>query len=197
MPDGSLCTASVEQIFPRDGVQRNCFELALYIMTASPIASVRVFETALPTLSVRDRAIIVLNHHRFWGYASGPSSSGNTLPSSIHGHAARRSALPRERFSPLTHRRHGSVRSTAPTDPIKPAYTLDRRTHELRDTWLDAPGHLVRKRRFLRRDPLVMALSGGSAELPMALKKAAAPCRPSRCPRYAQHHSCRYDDCVY
>jgi hypothetical protein len=36
------------------------------------------------------------------GYASGPSSSGTTLPSSIHywhGHAARRSALPRERFS--------------------------------------------------------------------------------------------------
>ncbi len=27
----------------------------------------------------------------------------------------------------------GSVRGTAPTDPIKPAYTLDRRTHELRD----------------------------------------------------------------
>jgi hypothetical protein len=53
---------------------------------------------------VRDRAIIVLNDHRFWGYASGPSSSGNTLPSSIHcwhGHAARRSALPRERFRPL------------------------------------------------------------------------------------------------
>jgi hypothetical protein len=99
VPDGSLCTASVEQIFPHDGVQRNCFELALYIMTASPIASVRVFETGLPTLSVRDRAIIVLNDHRFWGYASGPSSSGNTLPSSIHGHAARRSALPRERFS--------------------------------------------------------------------------------------------------
>ena len=27
---GSLCTASAEQIFPRDSVQRNCFELALY-----------------------------------------------------------------------------------------------------------------------------------------------------------------------
>ena len=68
-------------------------------MTASPIASVRVFETVrvtqmssryratfgtLATLSVRDRAIIVLNDHQFWGYASGPSSSGNTLPSSIH-----------------------------------------------------------------------------------------------------------------
>ena len=44
VPDGSLRTASVEQIFPCDNFQRNCFELALYIMTASPIASVRVFE---------------------------------------------------------------------------------------------------------------------------------------------------------
>jgi len=40
VPDGSLCAASVEQIFPRDGVQRNRCELASYIMTASPIASV-------------------------------------------------------------------------------------------------------------------------------------------------------------
>src|ERR1700674_3754774 len=30
VPDGSLCTASAEQIFPRDSVQRNCFEIALY-----------------------------------------------------------------------------------------------------------------------------------------------------------------------
>jgi len=81
----------------------------LAIMTASPIASVRVFETALPTLSVRDRAIIVLNHHRFWGYASGPSSSGNTLPSSIHGRTARRSALPRERFRPVALFGHASA----------------------------------------------------------------------------------------
>ena len=49
VPDGSLCTASVEQIFPCDCVQRNCFEFALYIMTASPIASVRVFETVRVT----------------------------------------------------------------------------------------------------------------------------------------------------
>jgi hypothetical protein len=51
-----------------------------------------------------DRAIIMLNDRRFWGRASGPSSSGKTLNRSIHcwhGHAARRSALPRERFSPL------------------------------------------------------------------------------------------------
>src|SRR5207249_4115950 len=114
VPDGSLCPATVEQIFPPDGVQRNCFEFALYIMTASPIESVRVFATALPTLSVRDRAIIVLNHHRFWGYASGPSSSCNTLPSSIHGHAASRSALPRERFSPMALFRHGRPSGRCP-----------------------------------------------------------------------------------
>jgi hypothetical protein len=55
----------------------------LAIMTASPIASVRVFETsamqmssfgALPTPSMIDRAIIMLNDRRFWGRASGPSS---------------------------------------------------------------------------------------------------------------------------
>jgi hypothetical protein len=126
VPDGSLCTASVEQIFPPDSVRRNYFELALYIMSASPIASVRAFETvrdadvvcakfgALPTLSVQDRAIIVLNDHRFWGYASGPSSSGNTLPSSIHGYAARRSALPRERFSPSALFGHGAMSGRSP-----------------------------------------------------------------------------------
>ena len=49
-----------------------------------------------------DRAIIMLNDRRFWGRASGPSSSGKTLHRFIHywhAHAARRSALPRERFS--------------------------------------------------------------------------------------------------
>jgi hypothetical protein len=49
-----------------------------------------------------DRAIIMLNDRRFWGHASGPSSSGKTLHRFIHywhAHAARRSALPRERFS--------------------------------------------------------------------------------------------------
>ena len=131
VPDGSPCTASVEQIFPRDGVQRNCFELALYIMTASPIAPVRVFKPALPTLSVRDRAIIVLNHHRFWGYASGPSSSGNTLPSSIHGHAARRSALPRERFSPLAQSGRAGPRQVCPLSRVErtsTSITFDVRT---------------------------------------------------------------------
>jgi hypothetical protein len=83
-----------------------------YIMTASPTASVRVFET------IRDADVVTLRSVRSQrcrceiarsscrtiidsGEASGPSSSGNTLPSSIHGRVARRSALPRERFSPL------------------------------------------------------------------------------------------------
>jgi hypothetical protein len=82
-----------------------------YIMTASPTASVRVFET------IRDADVVTLRSVRSQrcrceiarsscrtiidsGEASGPSSSGNTLPSSIHGRVARRSALPRERFSP-------------------------------------------------------------------------------------------------
>src|SRR6266704_3421292 len=85
----------------------------LAIMTASPIASVRVFETvrdadlatfgALPTSSMIDRAIIMLNDHRFWGHASDPSSSSGKTLSSFHPLLARpcRSALPRERFSPL------------------------------------------------------------------------------------------------
>jgi len=30
VPDGSLCTASAEQILPRDSIQRNCLKLALY-----------------------------------------------------------------------------------------------------------------------------------------------------------------------
>jgi hypothetical protein len=95
-----------------NGIVSNSPYTPLAIMTAAPIASVRVFETVrdadlVALRSVRSQrcrceiAIIVLNDHRFWGYASGPSSSGSTRPSSIHGHAARRSALPRERFSPL------------------------------------------------------------------------------------------------
>jgi hypothetical protein len=95
VPDGSLCTASAEQIFPRDSVQGNCFELALYIardhdcishsvqlsvIRNCPRCRCRLVD-ALPTPSVIDRAIIMLNDHRFWGHASAPSSSGKTLPS--------------------------------------------------------------------------------------------------------------------
>src|SRR6266478_5241354 len=96
VPDGSLCTASAEQIFPRDSVQRNCFELALYTPRDHDCISDRIgsgirncprcrcrlaTSGARPTPSTIDRAIIMLNDRRFWGYASGPSSSGNTLPS--------------------------------------------------------------------------------------------------------------------
>src|SRR6202790_4629926 len=58
VPDGSLCTASAEQIFPRDSAQRNFFEFALYIMTSSPTASVRVFET------IRDADVVTLRSVR-------------------------------------------------------------------------------------------------------------------------------------
>jgi len=46
VPDGSLCTASAEQIFPRDSVQRNYFELALYTTCDHDCISNRIgFET--------------------------------------------------------------------------------------------------------------------------------------------------------
>jgi hypothetical protein len=83
--DGSLCTASAEQIFPRDSVQRNCFELALYTTRDHDCISNRIGSglatfAALPTPSMIERAIIMLTDHRFWGHASGPSSSGKTPP---------------------------------------------------------------------------------------------------------------------
>jgi hypothetical protein len=80
VPDGSLCTASAEQIFPRDSVQRNCFELALYVTRDHDCIShsVQLFETARDAdvaswvrsqrRRVIDRAIIMLNDHRFWGH---------------------------------------------------------------------------------------------------------------------------------
>jgi hypothetical protein len=108
-----------------DSVQRNCFELALYTTRDHDCISNRTgsgirnrprcrcrlaTSAAPPTPSTIDRAIIMLNDCRFWGYASGPSSSGKTLHRFIHywhAHAARRSALPRERFSPLAQLGHG------------------------------------------------------------------------------------------
>jgi len=127
VPDGSLCTASAEQIFPRDRVQRNCFEFALYTPRDHDCISNRIGSGirncprcrcrlatfgALPTSSMIDRAIIMLNDHRFWGHASGPSSSSGKTLSSFHPLLARpcRSALPRERFSPLALLGHVSFR---------------------------------------------------------------------------------------
>jgi len=61
----------------------------LAMMTASPIASVRAVRDAdvgslrsVRPNAVGDRSLDhLLNDHRFWGHASGPSSSGKTLPS--------------------------------------------------------------------------------------------------------------------
>src|SRR5665213_2826365 len=80
VPDGSLCTASAEQIFPRDSVQRNCFELVLYTTGDHDCISNRIGSVirsasrcrlatfaALPTPSMIERAIIMLTDHRFLG----------------------------------------------------------------------------------------------------------------------------------
>ena len=115
VPDGSLCTASAEQIFPRDSVQRNCFELALYTARDHDCISNRIgsgIRSAMQMSSryvrcapnaVDDRA----DHHADRPSTSAPHRQVKRRNRSIHcwhGHAARRSALPRERFSPLAHR---------------------------------------------------------------------------------------------
>src|ERR1700722_7877569 len=110
-----------------NGTVSNSPYTPLAITTASPSALVRVFDprcrcrlvmfAALPTPSMIERAIILLTDQRFWGHASGPSSSGKTLPCSIHcwhGHAARRSALPRERFRPLARSGHADCSARCP-----------------------------------------------------------------------------------
>jgi hypothetical protein len=56
--NGSLCTTSAEQKFPRDRVQRNCFELALYTARDHDCISNRVFET------VRDADVVSLRSLR-------------------------------------------------------------------------------------------------------------------------------------
>jgi hypothetical protein len=78
-------------------------------MTASPIASVRVFDprcrcrlatfAALPTPSMIEPIIMLTDHPLL-----APHRQVRRCHRSIHcwhGHAARRSALPRERFSPV------------------------------------------------------------------------------------------------
>ena len=95
----AFCTASAEQILPRDSVQRNCFKLALYTTRDHDCISNRIGSGirtcprcgcrlgtfgALPTPSTIYRAIIMLNNHRFWGHASGPSSSSGKTLSSFH-----------------------------------------------------------------------------------------------------------------
>src|ERR1700730_12818928 len=137
VPDGSLCTASVEQIFPRDGVQRNYFELTLYTTRDHDciLQSHRFGYSKLSTMQMSPRHIRCApnavddrtrDHHAdrssvlgtcFWPLIVQVRRSHRSIHC-WHGHAARRSALPRERFSPLaTFRTWGEVwlKSVMPT----------------------------------------------------------------------------------
>ena len=107
-----------------NGIVSNSPYTPLAIMTASPIASVRVFDprcrcrlatfAALPTPSMIEPIIMLTDHPLL-----APHRQARRCHRSIHcwhGHAARRSALPRERFSPLTqlgHRRLKILESRA------------------------------------------------------------------------------------
>src|SRR6267142_3476869 len=102
-----------------NGIVSNSPYTPLAIMTASPIASVRVFDprcrcrlatfAALPTPSMIE-PIIMLNNHRFWDRLLAPHHHqvrrSHRSIHCWHGHAARRSALPRERFSPMAQNGH-------------------------------------------------------------------------------------------
>src|SRR6202171_4951261 len=101
-----------------NGIVSNSPYTPLAIMTASPIASVRVFDprcrcrlatfAALPTPSMIEPIIMLTDHPLLV-----PHRQVRRCHRSIHcwhGHAARRSPLPRERFSPLTLRRHSAHR---------------------------------------------------------------------------------------
>src|SRR5882672_1381687 len=92
-----------------NGIVSNSPYTPLAIMTASPIALVRVFDprcrcrlatfAALPTPSMIEPIIMLTDHPLL-----APHRQVRRCHRSIHcwhGHAARRSALPRERFSPL------------------------------------------------------------------------------------------------
>ena len=137
--DGKLGIASAEPIFPATLTRSSgdCSELVLYTTRDHNCISDRIgsgirncprcrcrlaTSGALPTPSMRDRAIIMLNDRRFWGHASGPSSSGKTLHRFIHywhAHAGRRSALPRERFSPLAQNGHARRSNECPLSGCK------------------------------------------------------------------------------
>jgi hypothetical protein len=115
-----------------NGIVSNSPYTPLAIMAASPIASpiasVRVFDprcrcrlatfAALPTPSIIERAII-MPIIGFRDMLLAPHRQVRRSHRSIHGHAARRSALPRERFSPLTHSR---TSSSASCNRMNPGY---------------------------------------------------------------------------
>jgi len=55
----AFCTASAEQILPRDSVQRNCFKLALYTTRDADVGSLRSVRSQRRR---RYREIIMLNN---------------------------------------------------------------------------------------------------------------------------------------
>src|SRR5882762_2296453 len=126
----AFCTASAEQILPRDSVQRNCFKLALYTTRDHDCISNRIGSGirtcprcgcrlatfgALPTPSTISR-----DHHAEQS-ASGPSSSSGKTLSSFHLLLARpcRSALPRERFRSLALFGHGAMSDLSPLSGVE------------------------------------------------------------------------------
>src|SRR5450432_857634 len=84
-----LCTASAEQIFPRDSVQRNCFELALYTARDHDCISNRIGSGIRSAMQMSSRFVRCApnavddrtDHHADRSSTSVPSSSGKTLPS--------------------------------------------------------------------------------------------------------------------
>jgi hypothetical protein len=112
VPDGSLLPHRPNKYFhvtASNGIVSNSPYTPLAIMTASPIASVRVFDprcrcrlatfAALPTPSMIEPIIMLTDYPLL-----APHRQVRRCHRSIHcwhGHAARRSALPRERFSPV------------------------------------------------------------------------------------------------
>src|SRR5450631_4313596 len=83
-----LCTASAEQIFPRDSVQRNCFELALYTARDHDCISNRIGSGIRSAMQMSSRYVRCAandvddrtDHHANRSSASGPSSSPVAAP---------------------------------------------------------------------------------------------------------------------
>src|ERR1700682_5678319 len=109
-----------------NGIVSNSPYTPLAIMTASPNASVRVFDprcrcrlatfAALPTPSMIEPIIMLTDHPLL-----APHRQVRRCHRSIHcwhGHAARRSALPRERFSPLARLRHANCSERCPLSGV-------------------------------------------------------------------------------
>jgi hypothetical protein len=95
-----------------NSVQRNCFELALYTARDHDCISNRIGSGIRSVMQMSSRYVRCApnavddrtDHHADRSSTSCPHRQVRRCHRSIHcwhGHAARRSALPRERFSPL------------------------------------------------------------------------------------------------